>query len=97
MAGHPVSQLTDRHCYDGYLQNGTPQEAAPGYLPAVHRNSNCRIAHDLVMTKLGNLTIEADVMVFDPYYVSAIGHQHKFCAVQSGYSDFARNFLILIR
>jgi hypothetical protein len=66
----------------GTCKTGTPQEVAAGLLPN-GPNSNCRIAHDLVMTNLGTLTIEADVMVFDPYYVSAIGHQHKFCAVQT--------------
>jgi hypothetical protein len=49
--------------------------------------SNCRLAHDLVMTTLGSLTIEADVIVVDPYFISALGPQHKGCAAQSGYSD----------
>jgi len=75
----------------GTCKTGTPQETAPGLLPN-GPNSNCRIAHDLVMTNLGNLTIEADVMVFDPYYVSGIGHQHKFCAVQTGYGDLREDF-----
>jgi hypothetical protein len=75
----------------GTCKTGTPQETTPGYLPN-GPNSNCRIAHDLVMTNLGNLTIEADVMVFDPYYVSAIGHQHRFCAVQTGYGDLREDF-----
>jgi hypothetical protein len=75
----------------GTCKTGTPQEVAPGWMPG-GPNSNCRIAHDLVLSNLGNLMIEADVMVFDPYYVSAIGHQHKFCAVQSGYSDLREDF-----
>jgi hypothetical protein len=75
----------------GTCKTGTPQEMAPGLLPN-GPNSNCRIAHDLVMTNLGNLTIEADVTVFDPYYVSGIGHQHKFCAVLTGYGDLREYF-----
>jgi hypothetical protein len=75
----------------GTCKTGTPQETAPGLLPN-GPNSNCRIAHDLVMTTLENLTIEADVMVFDPYYVSGIGHQHKFCAVLTGYGDLREDF-----
>ena len=75
----------------GTCKTGTPQETAPGLLPN-GPNSNCRIAHDLVMTNLGNLTIEADVMVFDPYYVSGIGHQHKFCAVLTGSGDMREDF-----
>src|SRR5438132_14254703 len=34
--------------------------------------SNCKMSHDLVMTTLGNLAVEADVIVVDPYFVSAI-------------------------
>jgi hypothetical protein len=49
--------------------------------------SNCKMAHDLVMTNLGVLAVEADVIVVDPYFVSAIGPQHKGCAAQSGYND----------
>ena len=54
--------------------------------------SNCKMAHDLVMTTLGVLAIEADVIVVDPYFVSAIGPQHKGCAAQSGYSDLREEF-----
>jgi hypothetical protein len=75
----------------GTCKTGTPQESAPGLLPN-GPNSNCRIAHDLVMTNLGNLAIEADVMVFDPYYVSGIGHQHQRCAVLTGYGDLREDF-----
>jgi hypothetical protein len=41
------------------------------------------MGHDLVITDLGNLVIEADAIMVDPYYVSAIGSQHKGCYVQS--------------
>jgi len=54
--------------------------------------SNCRIAHDLVITNVANLAIEADVIVVDPYFVSAIGSQHKGCYVQSHYSDLREDF-----
>jgi hypothetical protein len=37
------------------------------------------MGHDLVITGLGNLVIEADAIVVDPYCVSAIGSQHKGC------------------
>ena len=56
------------------------------------QESNCRIAHDLVMTNDGNLKIEADVLVFDAAYVSAIGHQHRGCFVEAGYSDLRDDF-----
>jgi len=54
--------------------------------------SNCRMGHDLVITNLGNLVVEADVIVVDPYYVSAIGSQHKGSYVQSHYSDLREDF-----
>jgi len=45
--------------------------------------SNCQIAHDLVISTVGGLSFEADSLVFDPYYVSAIGHQRQDCYVES--------------
>jgi hypothetical protein len=54
--------------------------------------SNCRMAHDLVFTNTGNLMIEADAVVVDPYFVSATGSQHKGCYVQAHYSDLREDF-----
>ena len=45
--------------------------------------SNCQIAHDLVISKVAGLQYEADTLVFDPYYVSAIGHQRQDCYVEA--------------
>ena len=45
--------------------------------------SNCQIAHDLVISKVGGLDFEADSLVFDPYYISAIGHQRQDCYVEA--------------
>jgi hypothetical protein len=45
--------------------------------------SNCQIAHDLVISNVGGLSFEADSLVFDPYYVSAIGHQRQDCYVEA--------------
>ncbi len=75
----------------GSCKTGTPLETMTPVLPGIQQ-SNCRIAHDLVMTNFGSLAVEADVMVFDPYYVSAIGHQHGSCYVESGYSDLRDDF-----
>ena len=72
-------------------KTGSAQETMTPVLPGIQQ-SNCRIAHDLVMTDLGNLAIEADVMIFDPYYVSAIGHQHGSCYVEAGYGDLREDF-----
>ena len=54
--------------------------------------SNCRMAHDLVFTDTGNLMIEADAIVVDPYFVSAIGSQHKGCYAQAHFSDLRDDF-----
>jgi hypothetical protein len=45
--------------------------------------SNCQIAHDLVIGSVGGLLFEADSLVFDPYYVSAIGSQRQDCYVEA--------------
>ena len=50
------------------------------------------MGHDLVITNLGNLAIEADAIVVDPYFVSAIGSQHQGCYAQSHYSDLREDF-----
>jgi hypothetical protein len=45
--------------------------------------SNCQIAHDLVISSISGLLFEADSLVFDPYYVSALGHQRQDCYVEA--------------
>jgi hypothetical protein len=56
------------------------------------QQSKCNIAHDLAISNIGALAVEADVLVFDPYYVSAIGHQRQDCYVDAGYFDPRENF-----
>jgi hypothetical protein len=65
---------------------GTPQGASSIQI------SNCQIAHDLVIANVGILKVEADVMTFDPTYVSGIGFQHRACFVETGYSDLREDF-----
>lgn len=51
---------------------------------------NCDLALDVVMYSIGNLSIEADTLIFDPYKLTAIGHQtSQFCYVSgnSGYGE----------
>ncbi|MBV9552851.1 MAG: hypothetical protein JO032_08685 [Alphaproteobacteria bacterium] len=45
--------------------------------------SNCQIAHDLVISSVAGVPFEADSLVFDPYYVSALGHQRQDCYVEA--------------
>jgi hypothetical protein len=54
--------------------------------------SNCQIAHDLVIGTLGGLSFEADSLVFDPYYISAIGHQRQDCYVEALPSHLRNEF-----
>jgi hypothetical protein len=43
---------------------------------------NCDLALDVVVYSAGNLSIEADTLIFDPYKLTAIGHQtSQFCYV----------------
>ncbi len=46
----------------------------------------------LVVSDTGNLIIEADAVVVDPYFVSAIGSQHKGCYAQAHFSDLREDF-----
>jgi hypothetical protein len=51
--------------------------------------SNCDIALDVVMFNTGNLSIEADTTITDPYKVTAIGFHSAYCYVNgdSGYDQ----------
>jgi hypothetical protein len=74
-------------------RRGPPQHTFErGDAQGSRQQSNCNIAHDLVISNIGALAIEADVLVFDPYYVSAIGHQRQDCYVETGYSDLREDF-----
>jgi len=59
------------------FEHGAPDNTAARML------SNCQIAHDLVISQVAGLRFEADSLVFDPYYVSAIGHQRQDCYVEA--------------
>jgi hypothetical protein len=89
-AGSRIAAATAGTCKTGPQMSpaalGTPQGASSIQI------SNCSIAHDLVMTDLGNIRVEADVQTFDPDYVSGIGFQHRACFVESGYSDLRDDF-----
>jgi len=71
----------------GHDALGLPAGAVFGVNP-----SNCRMGHDLVMTDVGLLAIEADAIVVDPQFVSAIGSPHKGCYAESHYSDLREDF-----
>ncbi len=74
-----IGAATPGSCRKGPSQMNFEHGDASGNRPL----SNCQIAHDLVISTLGGLSFEADSLVFDPYYVSAIGHQRQDCYVEA--------------
>src|SRR5262249_50947958 len=78
---------------DATCRRGPRQETFQmGDAQGSRQQSNCNIAHDLVISTLGPLTFEADALVFDPYYVSAIGHQRQDCYVKPVTSELGEMF-----
>jgi hypothetical protein len=90
-SGSRISTGTATYCRTGPPLGQEGMGLPMGSLQSIDP-SNCRMAHDLVVTDIGNLVIEADAIVVDPYFVSAIGSQHKGCYVQSHYSDLREDF-----
>jgi len=56
------------------------------------QSGRCDIARQLAMVKNARYEAEADVMIFDPYKVTATGHQMKNCTVWTGYTNMPDNF-----
>jgi len=78
----------------GTCRRGPPQFTFErGDAQGSRQLSNCQVAHDLVIGTLGALEFEADTLVFDPYYVSAIGHQRQDCYVESIPAHLRAQFL----
>jgi hypothetical protein len=75
---------SDRTCLAG-------QRLVPGYLygsKGGDRDSeHCDIDHDVTIYKIGNLSVEADVFIFDPYKLTAIGFPDPDCYI-TGYSGY---------
>jgi hypothetical protein len=84
-----IASAAGGKCLQGYrlLPGTTDQITNP------KGGSNCDLALDVVMYSVGNLSIEADTLIFDPYKLTAIGHQtSQFCYVNGnpgyGQEDF---------
>jgi len=56
----------------GFASNGTARNS-----------NNCEMALDVVIDTTGKLAIEADILVFDPYRVTATGSPPRQCYVRS--------------
>jgi hypothetical protein len=87
-AASRIALATAATCKKGPSQQTLEKGDAQGS----RQQSNCNIAHDLVIDNVGGLAIEADVLVYDPYYVSAIGHQRQDCYVHAGDSNLREHF-----
>ena len=79
-----IASATAGKCLQGYrlIPGATDQITNP------KGGSNCDLALDVVVYGVGSLSVEADTVIFDPYKVTAIGHQtSQFCYVNgnSGY------------
>ena len=75
-----IASAAGGKCLQGYrlLPGATDQITNP------KGGSNCDLALDVVMYSVGNLSIEADTLIFDPYKLTAIGHQtSQFCYVKA--------------
>jgi hypothetical protein len=81
-----IASAAGGKCLQGYrlLPGATDQITNP------KGGSNCDLSLDVVAYSAGNLSIEADTLIFDPYKLTAIGHQtSQFCYVNgnSGYDQ----------
>jgi hypothetical protein len=78
-----LASATGGKCLQGYrlIPGATDQITNP------KGGSNCDIALDVVAYTVGNLAIEADTTITDPYKVTAIGFHSAYCYV-NGHPDY---------
>jgi hypothetical protein len=76
----------------GKCQNGNPTETFLTVSSESGRYRRCDIAHQLTIFQSGPLAVEADALIFDPYKVTAVGHQDKDCTVWSGFLNLPEDF-----
>jgi hypothetical protein len=81
-----IASVTGGRCLQGYrlIPALTQQITNP------KGGDNCDLALDVTMYNVGNLSIEADTIIFDPYKLTAIGYQtSQFCYVNGnpGYNQ----------
>ena len=76
----------------GRCQTGTPVETFLTMSGGQGGGARCDIAHQLAIIDNGHYQVEADVLIFDPYKVTAAGHQDKNCYIWSGYTNMPDDF-----
>ena len=69
-------------------QTGTPVET----FLTMSTGGRCDIARQVTMARNARYEVEADVMIMDPYKVTAAGHQGKNCTVWTGFVDMPNDF-----
>jgi hypothetical protein len=75
-----VAPVSTASCLQGY-------HLVPGYRYHRGRNARCNIDHDVTIYDVGDLSVEADVLVFDPYLLAGDGTPGVNCFVW-GYSGY---------
>jgi hypothetical protein len=69
-------------------QTGTPVET----FLTMSTGGRCDIARQVTMARNARYEVEADVMIMDPYKVTAVGHQGKHCTVWTGFVNMPDDF-----
>jgi hypothetical protein len=79
-----IAPATGGKCLQGYrlLPGLTDQITNP------RGGSNCDLALDVAIYSSGRLSIEADTLIFDPYKLTAIGHQTSAYCYVNGNSRY---------
>jgi hypothetical protein len=79
--GPTLVGTSDHTCLEGYhLVSGYAHHGKKG-------TNRCKIDHDVTIYNLGDLSVEADVFVFDPYFLAADGGPGSDCYIE-GYNGY---------
>jgi hypothetical protein len=79
----------------GKCQEGPKVMSALSYMASGERPNaygDCTIVHPLTRAVIGRFAVEADVLVFDPYKVTAAVQINNKCTVWSGYEHLPDDF-----
>jgi hypothetical protein len=79
----------DGRCQDGPKVQNFLSIAGGGDHPNAY--GDCRIVHPLITAVVGRFAVEADVLVFDPYKITAGPYNGK-CTVWSGFEHLPQDF-----
>lgn len=86
----PAAALGTNTCQDGpKVMSAASYMGAGGNIPNAY--GHCDISHPLITATIGRFAVEADVLVFDPYKVTADPYNGK-CTVTSGFDNLPSDF-----